>query len=94
MPMAIREIQDRGLRDLFEDGTTRHIGKRFHHNAILILDHLDGVSDLKDCLGVKNFHHLKGDRKGQYAMHVSGNWCITFEWDDGDITVLKFEDYH
>lgn len=92
--MALAAIRDNGLLELFEDGDTKHIGKQFHRNAILIMDHLDSITDLKDCHGVKNFHPLKGNRKGHYSMHVSGNWCITFTWDGHDVTVLAFEDYH
>ena len=39
-----------------------------------------------------NFHTLSGKPK-RYTVHVSGNWCITFGWDDGAIDV-DLEDYH
>lgn len=92
--MALKDIKHKGLRELFEDGQSRKISKQYHPNCLLILDHLDSVTDLKDCQGVKNFHPLKGDRQGHYSMHVSGNMCITFGWDGTDVTVLDFEDYH
>lgn len=92
--MALKAIRHKGLRELFEDGRTAKLNARYHANSLLILDHLDSVTDLKDCEGVKDFHPLKGDRKGQYSMHVSGNMCIVFEWDGTDITILDFEDYH
>ncbi len=59
-----------------------------------ILDHLDAIEDLRDCVGVKDFHELKGARAGSYSMHVSGNHRITFRWQDGDVGDLNFEDYH
>lgn len=42
------------------------------------------------------FHALKGDMKGRYAIRVSGNWRITFGWDDsGPAAVdVDYEDYH
>ncbi len=36
----------------------------------------------------------RGDRKGQFSMHVSGNRVITFIYDSPDVTVLDLEDYH
>ena len=39
-------------------------------------------------------HPLKGDRKGQWAMTVSGNWRITFAFDGEDVIVVNLEDYH
>ena len=92
--MAITEIRNKGLRELFENGRTRHIGKQYHSRAIMILDHLHRIRDLDDCIGVRNFHPLVGDRAGEYAMSVSGNYRITFEFEDGNVTINDFEDYH
>lgn len=39
-------------------------------------------------------HQLTGDRSGTWSISVSGNWRITFQVDDGDITGLNLEDYH
>jgi proteic killer suppression protein len=39
-------------------------------------------------------HPLKGTRKGQWAISVSGNWRITFEFRDGNVYVVNYEDYH
>jgi toxin HigB-1 len=40
------------------------------------------------------FHQLKGRDKGRYAVDASGNWRITFGWDDEDATDIDLEDYH
>jgi proteic killer suppression protein len=45
-------------------------------------------------LAVKPLQGLKGRRAGQYSMHVSGNWCITFTFEDARVEVLDLEDYH
>ena len=50
------------------------------------------VSDL-DIPGYK-LHPLKGDRKGIWAISVSGNWRLTFEFRDGHVYLLEYEDYH
>lgn len=92
--MAIVAIKHKGLRELFEDGRSGKVAKNLQSNAILILDHLDAITNLEDCEGVKDFHALKGDRKGDYSMHVSGNWCITFAFDGADVIILDLEDYH
>ena len=39
-------------------------------------------------------HSLKGDRKGQWSITVSGNWRLTFEFKDGNAYLLDYEDYH
>lgn len=92
--MAIKRIKYKGLRELWEKGTTGKISKQHHKNALLIMDYLDSITDIEDCAGFKDFHELAGDRAREYTMHVSGNWCITFEWDGKDVTILDLEDYH
>jgi plasmid maintenance system killer protein len=39
-------------------------------------------------------HSLKGKDKGCWAITVNGNWRLTFEFIDGDVYVLNYEDYH
>ncbi len=92
--MPIEQIKHKGLRELFEKGRTGKINKTYHKNCLMILDLLDAISNLGDCHGVKNFHELFGNRKGEFSMNVSGNYCITFTFDGENVTVLGFEDYH
>ncbi|MEO3433007.1 type II toxin-antitoxin system RelE/ParE family toxin [Inquilinus sp. CAU 1745] len=75
--MPIEKIRHKGLKELFEKGKTAKISKHHHANCLLILDLLDAISDLGDCQGVKDFHELSGDRKGEFSMHVSGNYCTS-----------------
>lgn len=79
---------------LFETGKSARIGKPYHHNILLILELLDSISGPSDCVGVKNFHELKGNRKGTYALHVGGNYVVTFTWDGANLRNVDFEDYH
>lgn len=92
--MPIASFRHRGLEELFETGRSRRIGANFRNAAILILDHLDAITDLQDCVGVRDFHPLKGDRRGTYAMTVSGNYRITFRWDGTNVLEVDLEDYH
>ena len=39
------------------------------------------------------FHRLHG-RPVRYSVHVSGPWCLTFEWSGEDATRLEYEQYH
>jgi len=92
--MALKRIRHKGLRELWETGRTSRVNKQLHRNALAIMDYLQRIRDLGQCAGVKDFHRLSGDWKGEYSMHVTGNWCITFEFDGKDVTILDLEDYH
>jgi proteic killer suppression protein len=39
-------------------------------------------------------HELAGQRKGTWAVRVSGNWRITFTFDGVDACDVDLEDYH
>ncbi len=39
-------------------------------------------------------HPLKGDRKGLWSIAVSGNWRVTFEFTEGNVCIVNYEDYH
>lgn len=56
------------------------------------LDSARALEDL-DIPGYR-FHELKGNRKGIWSISVSGNWRITFEFIDGNIFIVNYEDYH
>jgi proteic killer suppression protein len=39
-------------------------------------------------------HPLTGNRKGTWAVRVSGNWRVTFSFVDRDAINVDYEDYH
>jgi proteic killer suppression protein len=39
-------------------------------------------------------HPLKGERKGQWAIRVSGNWRVVFEFEGSDIVNVDLVDHH
>jgi proteic killer suppression protein len=60
---------------------------------LLVLDDATTVSDLN--IQGYGLHQLKGQRKGEWSVRVSGNWRIVFRMDTpGEVTVVDLEDYH
>jgi len=90
-----RSFKHKGLRALFINGRTRHLGTRFKPKCLRIVDMLDAAESLKD-LNVPgfDFHSLKGLNPTRYAMKVTGNYRVTFSWVDGESIEIDFEDYH
>ncbi|WP_410100658.1 type II toxin-antitoxin system RelE/ParE family toxin, partial [Sutterella wadsworthensis] len=39
-------------------------------------------------------YQLKGDRSGIWSISVTGNWRITFKFEDGNAYIINYEDYH
>lgn len=92
--MTIKSFKQKFLEDFFYEGLTAKVPQKLVKRLAIMLDLLDSIADISDLKGFKDFHKLKGDRKHYYSLHVSGNWCVTFIWDDSDVYEVKLEDYH
>lgn len=91
----IKTFRHKGLKLYYETGNTRGIQANHANRLRMQLTALATaveVSDL-DLPGYK-LHPLKGNRKGVWAISVSGNWRLTFEFADGNVHLLDYEDYH
>ena len=91
----IKSFRHKGLRRFFETGSTAGIQAAHARKIRLELTALETAATIED-MAVPGFHlHLlKGNRKGQWSITVSGNWRITFEFRDGNAYLLDYEDYH
>ena len=91
----ITSFRHKGLERFFRKGDARGIQAQHVGRIARILDLLDAASkpDQLDVPGMF-LHPLKGERKGEWAMTVSGNWRITFRFEGEDVTVVNLEDYH
>jgi proteic killer suppression protein len=60
-----------------------------------MLDRLDASKEAEDMdLPGYKFHALKGDRKGEFAVSVTGNWRITYQFIGEDAVNVNLEDCH
>ena len=91
----IKYFIHKGLEDLFYDGTHKGIQARHASKLVAILDRLDAANEIKDMnYPGSGLHLLLPKKKGRWAIKISGNWRLTFEFKDGDAFNLDVEDYH
>jgi proteic killer suppression protein len=91
----IKSIRHRGLKRLYEQGDRRGIGANIRGRAERILFVLDQAETLDDIdMPGYRLHPLTGNRKGEWSIRVTGNWRITFVFDDGHVYNVDLEDYH
>jgi proteic killer suppression protein len=91
----IRKFRHRGLQLFFTKSDSRKIATGRAERIERQLDRLDVSTHPEDMnLPGWKWHPLKGDRKGTYAVAVSGNWRITFRFDADDAFDVDLEDYH
>ena len=91
----IQKYKHKGLKELFESGSSAGINPQHVTRLRQILALLETAETLDDMdLPGLNLHQLKGKRKGNWAVKVSGNWRVTFELQKGDAFDVNYEDYH
>jgi proteic killer suppression protein len=91
----IKSFRHKGLRKLFETGSTAGIQADHAKRLRMQLAALD-TAQVVDDVDLPGFalHPLKGEMRGRWAISVNGNWRLTFEFQDGNAHVLDYEDYH
>lgn len=93
--MVIRTFKHKGLAQFYRTGKTTGIQAKHKKRLQLQLAALDTASVIEDMnIPGYNLHQLKGKRKQVWSMSVSGNWRITFMFENGDATIVNYEDYH
>lgn len=91
----IKTFKHKGLEEFFYTGSKKGIRPEHANRLEKILDRLNAANDIKDMNYPGSFlHQLSGDKKGQYAIKVSGNWRIFFEFFDSDAYIIDYDDYH
>ncbi len=91
----IKSFRHKGLETFFYTGSKKGIQPEHANRLERILDRLNAASDIKDmnCPG-SHLHQLSGNKKGQYAVKISGNWRVFFEFIEGEAYVVDYDDYH
>ena len=91
----IQSFRHKGLRRFFETGSKRGIQAKHAGRLRMQLAALDSAQSAEDMdLPGYRLHALKGGMAGRWAISVSGNWRITYEFRDGNAHILDYEDYH
>ena len=91
----IKSFKHKGLKKFYETGSRQGIQAQHASKLRMQLAALDSARVLDDLdIPGYRFHELKGNRKGIWSISVSGNWRVTFEFIDGNIFIVNYEDYH
>jgi proteic killer suppression protein len=93
--VAILKFRHKGLERFFIRGTTAGINAKHAERLRLILGRLNVAVEPRDMsLPGLELRPLKGDRKGSWAVSMSGNWRVTFKFSGSDVKDIDYEDYH
>ena len=91
----VRGFKHKGLAKFFETGSEAGVQAQHAERLRLILGRLSAATTPRDmALPGLDLHPLKGDRKGTWAVSVSGNWRVTFKFVGKDADSVDYEDSH
>jgi proteic killer suppression protein len=90
----IKSFKHKGLEEFYGSGSTRGIQSNHAKKLrmqLAVLDTAQSIDDM-DIPGYR-LHQLTGDRKGIWTITVNANWRLTFEFEEGNVYILNYEDY-
>ena len=91
----IRGFKHKELAKFFQTGSKSGIQAQHAERLELVLGRLSAATAPKDMgLPGLGLHPLKGNRKGVWAVKISGNWRVTLLFSGKDADDVDCEDYH
>lgn len=91
----IKSYRNKGLELFATTGNTRKLSVQNPKRVRQILLALEAAKVPADMnLPGLRFHSLGEMAPGRYAVDASGNWRVTFAFDDGHAVAVDLEDYH
>ena len=91
----IKSFKHKGLEKFYLKGTKAGIQAKHATKLRFQLAALDSAQQIDDIdLPGYRLHPLKGQRDGIWSITVSANWRLTFEFSEGNVHILNYEDYH
>ena len=92
---VIRKFRHGGLKRLYAKGDKSKVRSDQAARIALALADLDSASRPEDLdMPAYRLHRLKGCLKDYWSISISGNWRITFRFEEGDVYDVDLVDYH
>ena len=91
----IKSFRHKGVQKFFETGSKAGIQPKHAARLNLQLTALNlARSPGKMNTAGWDWHPLKGELEGLWAVKVSGNWRLTFGFEGEDAVLVDYQDYH
>lgn len=92
----IKSFDHKGLEAFFNTGSTAGIQATHSKKLRLLLAALNAASNVNDLRTPPSWrlHQLNGKLGDYWSLTVSGNWRLIFKFQDGDVFLVDYLDYH
>jgi proteic killer suppression protein len=94
--MRVGNFRHKGLKRLYETGETRGVRADLVPKVRVILHAIEQARRIDQVAKLPGWrlHPLKGGRRGEWSIWVTGNFRLTFRVDGEDVKDIDLEDYH
>lgn len=91
----IKSFNHKGLENFYETGSLKGIQAQHAQKLSRILLVLKRAKYIED-LNMPGFrlHKLKGEMDELWSITVQANWRITFKFEEQDVYIVDYLDYH
>ena len=91
----IKSFRHKGLEHFFTSGSKAGIQPSHANRLRLQLGKLDSAKGPDDmAMPGWKLHRLTGNLSEHWSVWVSGNWRMTFTFENGDAVLVDYQDYH
>ena len=91
----IKSFKHGGIERFFKTGSKAGIQPKHADKLktqLFLLNAVEGPEEMN--VPGWNWHPLKSDLAGHWAVKVNGNWRLTFSFDGKDAILVDYQDYH
>jgi toxin HigB-1 len=91
----IKDFKHKGLETFYLTDSVKGINPNHAPKIRRILTDLNAMTSIKD-MNKPNYklHQLKGDLNEFFSVTVNGNWRITFKFENRNVYIVDYQDYH
>lgn len=91
----IKSFSGKKLEDFYYGDEDKGINRDHVQKLDRILARLNNASEIREMsYPGSGLHKLEPKKDNRWAVKVSGNWRVTFVFDDGNAHEVDYEDYH
>jgi proteic killer suppression protein len=92
---VIKTFKHAGLEKFYKTGSKRGINASHANKLNVQLTALDVAKTPADMnLPGYALHSLHRELLGHWSIKVNGNWRLTFKFEDEDVILVDYQDYH
>lgn len=91
----IKSFKHKGLELFYTTGSIKGIQVKHKDRLEIILARLNAIKNISD-INLPSFrlHKLKGNKSDLWSITVQANWRITFRFENENVYVVDYLDYH